>query len=246
MKAKKSSAKKSAAPVSFDNPTARRDIVPTSPSPVEPGYLEGDWGAGDLKIARLDLKHVVDTRFADVTPGHYVYSRSPEDYFPLIPPFPVTILKARKGYLRDVDPGETALVCYTKADLAELGGTTDTNRPDLTLFNAFCDTLLLINRSAHPEWPGTLLLDVGGTKMALATYRAKKSAFSEFGSVLANWEAYQRMSKQKPAPLWEQVWKLGSTLRKLPSFSYQIPTLEKLNAVTPAESKALRELAENL
>jgi hypothetical protein len=213
---------------------------------VEAGYLEGDWGAGDLKLARLDLKHAVDTRFADVTPGHYVYSRSTEDYFPLVPPFPVIFLKARKGYMQTVEPGEIPLICYTRAELAELGGTTDKNRPDLTPFGAFCDTLLLIDQSAHSEWPNTILLDVAGTKKALATYRIKGSAFSEIGAVLASWPAYQRMAGQKPNLLWERVWKLGSTLRKLPSFSYQVPTLVRLSEVTSAESEAFKELAENL
>ena len=242
----KSNAKKSVVTVSFDDPAAHKEVIPVNPGHVEAGCLEGDWGAGDLKLARLDLKHAVDTRFADVTPGHYVYSRSTEDYFPLVPPFPVIFLKARKGYMQNVEPGEVPLICYTKAELAELGGTTEKNRPDLTPFSPFCDTLLLIDRSAHSEWPDTIMLDVGGAKKALTTYRAKGSAFSEIGCVLASWEAYQRMTKQKLIPLWEQVWKLGSMLRKLPSFSYQVPTLVRLNEVTSAESGALKELAENL
>jgi hypothetical protein len=237
---------KSALTVSFDDPTTHKEIVPADPVQVQAGYLEGDWGLGDIKLARLDLKHAVDTRFTDVTPGHYVYSQSTEDYIPLTPPFPVIFPKVRKGFMQSVGQGETPLICYTKAELTELGGTTDKNRPDLTPFGAFCDTLILIDRSAHAQWPGTILFDIGGTEMALATYRIKGSAFSEIGSVLANRPAYQLLTKQKPTLLWEQVWKLGSTLRKGSSFSYQVPTLARLRDATPAEAQACKELVENL
>jgi hypothetical protein len=211
------------------------------------GYLEGDWGAGDIRLPRLDLKHAVDTRFADVTPGHYVYSRSLEDYLPLVPPFEVIFLKAAKGYRQNVEQGEIPLICHSRQELADLGGTTEKNRPDLTLFSPFCDTLLLIDLSARSEWPGTTMVEVGETrKAALATYCIKGSAFTAIGPILAGQAAYQLLTKQKPTLLWEQVWKLGSTLRKLPSFSYQEPTLARLNGVTPAEAASCRELAENL
>ena len=133
---RKSSATKDAVNVSFNHPAAPAEIVPVNPSHAEAGYLEGEWGAGDLKLPRLDLKHAVDTRFADVTPGHYVYSRSTEDYFPLVPPFPIIFLKARKGYLQTVEASEVPLICYTKAELTELGGTTDKNRPNRRLLKS--------------------------------------------------------------------------------------------------------------
>jgi hypothetical protein len=240
----RSSAKKGAAAVGFDKPAT--EIVPV-PSHAGVGYLEGDWSAGDIKLPRLDLKHAVDTRFADVAPGHYAYSRSPEDYLSLVPPLEVIFLKAVKGYRQNVEPGEIPLVCHTRAELAELGGTTEKNRPDLTLFSPFCDTLLLIDQSAHSEWRDTPLVEVGETrKAALATYCIKGSAFAAIGSILAGQAAYQLLTKQKPALLWEQVWKLGSKLRQMPSFSYQEPTLARLNGVTPAEAQACKELAENL
>jgi hypothetical protein len=232
--------------VSFDDPAAHKELVPANPVQVQAGYLEGDWGVGDFKLARLDLKHAVDTRFADVTPGYFVYSQSPEDYLSLVPPFPVIFPKVRKGFMQSVETGEVPLICYTKAELTELGGTTDKNRPDLTPFGAFCETLILIGQSAHANWPDTILFDIGGTKMALATYRIKGSAFSEIGSVLASRPAYQLLTKQKPTLLWEQVWKLGSTIRKGSSFSYQVPTLARLRDATPAEARACKELVENL
>ena len=241
----KSSTKKGAVAVGFDSPAA--EIVPVTPSPMRAGYLEGDWGAGDIKFPQLSLKHAVDTRFADVTSGGYVFSRSPEDYLTLVPPFEVIFLKAVKGYRQNVEQGEIPLICHTRQELADLGGTTEKNRPDLTLFSPFCDTLLLIDQKAHSEWRDTILVEVGETrKAALAEYCIKGSAFAEIGSVLAEREAYQRITKQNPTLLWEHVWKLGSALRKLPSFSYQVPTLVRLNGVTPAEAQSCRELAENL
>jgi hypothetical protein len=244
----KSGARKtsSAKTVGFSDPAIGKEVVPAQPPPGNYGSLEGDWGAGDLKIARLDLKHAVDSRFTDVTPGHYVYSRSAEDYLPLAPPFRVIFLKARKGYLQNVEQGEIPLICYTKQELAELGGTLDRGRPDLTLFAPFCDCLILIDQEARSEWPDTPLLDVGGKKKALATYRAKTSAFKEIGSVLASWDSYQRIAKKEPEPLWVQEWNLSSALRKLPSFTYWVPTLQRSSVVTEGQAGALRELVENL
>jgi hypothetical protein len=244
-KSKSSTTKNAAAPVSFDDPAAHKAIVPANPVQVQAGFLEGDIGWEDIKLPRLDLKHAVDTRFANVTPGHYVYSRSPEDYLPLIPPFPVIFPKVQM-FIQVVEQGEVSLTCYSKAELTELGGTTNKNRPDLTLFGAFCDTLILIEQSAHPEWPDTVLLDIGGTKMALATYRIKGSAYSEIGSVLINGPVYQALAKQVPSLLWEQIWKLGSMLRKGQTFTYQVPTLVRLRKTTPAEAQACKELVENL
>jgi hypothetical protein len=234
--------------VGFDNPSAPAEVVPVPDSVGTAGYLEGDWGAGDLKFAKLSLKHGVDTRFVGVDPGAFVYSRSTEDYFSLVPPFPVIFLKARKGYLQVTEADEIPLICATKAEVAGLGGTTDRNgRPDLTPFSAFCEALVAIDQSACPDWSGTILFDIAGTrKIAFAEYFIKKSAFSEIGSVLAGEQAWARLAKQKPAPLWKQVWSLGSVLRKGPTFPYQVPTLARLGEVTPAESAALQELAENL
>jgi hypothetical protein len=236
----------SAKPVGFTNP-AGEEIVPTAPTlPGTGGTLEGDWGPSDLKLARLDLKHAVDLRFPEVAPGSYVYSRSTEDYFPLTSPILVNVLKARKGYRQNVEQGEIPLVCYTKQELAELGGTLEPSRPDLTPFSPFCECLLLIDEGAHPEWPNTPLLAVGNRKMALATYIAKGSAFKEFGSPLARWDSFQRIAKKEPRPLWVQVWNLGSMLRKLPSFSFWVPTLKEASTVSKEEAEALKELGENL
>jgi hypothetical protein len=232
--------------VGFTNPIGE-EIVPTAPTPPGTGgTLEGDWSAGDLKLARLDLKHAVDPRFADVAAGLYVYSRSIEDYFPLTPPLEVVFLKARKGYRQNVDPGEIPLVCYSKQELAELGGTLEPSRPDLTPFSPFCDCLLLISEKAHSSWPDTSLLDVGGQKMALATYSAKGSAFKEIGSPLVSWDAFQRIAKKEPRPIWSQIWSLGSVLRKLPSFAFWVPVLKEAHAVSEDQAKALKELSENL
>jgi hypothetical protein len=236
----------SAKAVGFKDPAISEELVPAVTPPPDSGTLEGEWGVDDLKIARLDLKHGVDGRFSDVTPGHYVYSRSLEDYLPLVPPFPVIFLKVRKGYLQSVEPGEIPLVCHTKQELTELGGTLETSHPELTLFAPFCDCLVLIDQKARSEWPDTPLLDVGGKKKALATYRAKTSAFKEIGSVLASWSAYQRINKEELEPLWTQQWSLSSTVRVTPSFSYQVPTLARLEKVAAAELPGLKELAENL
>jgi hypothetical protein len=232
--------------MSFDDPTTHKEIVPADPVQTAAGLLEGDFTLEDLKLPRLDLKHAVDPRFADVTPGHYVYSRSTEDYFSLAPHLTVVFPKVRKGFRQTVEQGEVPLICYSKAELAELGGTTEKNRPDLTPFSVFCDTLVLIDQSAHAAWPDTILFDVGGTKMALATYCIKGSAYSEIGSVLVGRPAFQFLTKQKPTLLWEQVWTLGSMLRKGASFSYQVPTLKRLRSATPAEAQACKELVQNL
>jgi hypothetical protein len=244
---KTGAAKAAVKTVGFVNPNESA-LVPKDPAPPEtPGSLVGDWGPSDLKLARLDLKHPVDTRFAEVTPGRYVYSRSTEDYFALTPPVPVIVLKARKGYRQNVEQGEIPLVCYSKQDLAELGGTLEPSRPDLTPFAPFCECLLLIGEEAHPEWPETPLLDIGGgRKMALATYVAKGSAFKEFGAPLARWDSFQRIAKKEPKPLWTQIWSLGSALRKLPSFSFWVPTLKESGVVSEEQAKELKALAENL
>jgi hypothetical protein len=233
--------------VGFSNPILSGPVVPALDASENYGALEGDWGVGDLPIARLDLKHAVDSRFGDVVPGHYVYSHSPEDYLPLEPPLPVIFLKVRKRYAQTVEVGEIPLVCDTKQEVAELGGTLDYGRPDLTPFAPFCDCLVVIGEGARSEWPNTPLLDTGGKKKALARYRAQKSAYKEIGSVLAGWNAYQKMAKKELEPLWAQEWNLGSKLRKLPSFSFQVPTLVHLRKITDAaELAALKELAENL
>jgi hypothetical protein len=245
----KSGAKSPPKTVGFTNPILGQEVIPTQASLAPPenyGYLEGDWGVSDLKIAQLCLKHAVDTRFADVTPGHYVYSRNMEDYFSLVPPIPVIFLKAHKRYLHEVEPGEIPLICDTKQEVIELGGVVGQERPDLTPFEPFCDCLVLIGEAARSEWPDTPLFDVGETRRALAAYRMKGSAYKEVGSVLANRSAYLKIMKKEPELIWAQEWHLSSTLRKLPSFSYQIPTLVRLRAVSAAELLALEELAKNL
>jgi hypothetical protein len=230
--------------VSFSNPDPDAKIVPAF-TQNQHRFFEEEGETGE-PLAQLNLKHAVDRRFGDVTPGHFVYSHSVKDYLPLTPPFRVIFLGARKRYLQNVEADETPLICDTEREIKDFGGTLDPGRPELISFSPFCDCLILIARESRSDWANTPLLIVGEEEKVLAAYRAKKSAYREIGSVLVRWSNYQKLTKKKPALLWVQEWDLSSTLREGRSFSYWAPTLRPAGQVTDSQAEALKELTANL
>jgi hypothetical protein len=240
------------APVASDfeqiPPTSTALVPPPPFMPDAPETLDfsGDWDSGDLKLPRLELKHGVDTRYQDIVPGRFVYARTNEDYLELTPPFPLTFLRARKGYIQSVEPGEIPMIAWTKAEVVELGGSLERGRPDAAYWAPFADTLIVIDRAARPDWPGTQLLDINGQKVAAATYRIKGTAFNEVGTVLASWEKFQKMGGNLSARIFDIEWELGASLRKGMTFSYFVPTLRQKRAHAPIEQKQLAEMGGNL
>jgi len=214
--------------------------------PADVPDFSGEWDSGDLKLPRLELKHGVDTRYSDITPGRFVYARSNEDYLELVPPFSITFLRAVKGYLQPVEQGDIPMIARTKAEVFELGGATEQGRPDAPFWPPLADTLVMINSSARKTWPGTTLFDACGEKMAAATYRIKATAFKEIGTVLASWEKFQKMGGNTSARIFDVEWELNSHLRNGATFSYFIPTLKEKRIHTPGEQKALSDIGGNL
>jgi hypothetical protein len=209
--------------------------------------LEEDREAEGHHMPRLTLKHEIDTRFSSVQPGNFVYHNNRDDGLELAPPIEIIVLRAEKSFIQRTGPGETPILCRTNAELAQCNGTiTPWAEPNKVPFQVLLDTLLLIEHPALAIRQKTPWIEYAESKGALATYRAKASAYQEISSVLLFPLMYARMKGEAPTPIWERKWKLGATMKPGSSFSYWVPILKPVSRVSPAESKALREIAENL
>jgi hypothetical protein len=256
MQTKTTSKKPSLVPASSETSTAETSTAESSLIPVGTALAttsappaEQEYVREDLKIPRVEIKHGVDTRFADIIPGQFVLNRPmDEDYFTLKIPTPVIFLDVNRGWLEDVEPGSGSipLSFRTKAEVEEAGGTTERNHPDKTLFKRFADTLILIEQNSANFWPDTMTFEVKGITWILATYRIKASAYSAIGSVIGNWDFAQRRSTEPRHDYWAVRWMLGTVLNRGMSFSYFVPTLKKIREHTPEEYATLKEIADNL
>jgi hypothetical protein len=221
-------------------PAASQQLVPG-------GDIDGEVDASDIKLPQLVLKHAVDPRFSEITPGNFVYSIGGEEAYPLVPPLTIIALSIRKGYLQKAEPGEIPIRCWSKKEVEEAGGTLEPGQPDLLLFVPFGDIMLLIAGLERTERSaGVMFLDVAGEKFAPAVYRTKGTAFNETAKALITWETFQRMKGNQNARLIDYRWQLGVARRSGASVSYLVPTLKRGTEHGSALIAALRDVAANL
>jgi hypothetical protein len=234
--------------VEFIKSTKEEETTPVKDPPAiippDAGDLSGDFDRDDYNLAKLLLKHGVDQRFSDVSPGNYIYSVGEEEYYTLAPPITLEILRLQKLYMQKVEQGERPQIAHSKEEVESLGGTLDAANPEGILFQPFADMTVLINGDKTPK--AIASLDVLGAKCAPAMYRAKGTAYPQTAKVALTVLMRQKMSGIPDARLINCRWVLGVKQRQGSTFSYLVPTLAPGPANSPERIAVLKEVAANL